>query len=92
MAKKGQPQRRGIRYEKKKAKDHGREHLGGPGKLDAPRMEVKDWVKPVSKSLVVKAKRKGVTKFINKAGFSGPAIEYGKKVKMKLYKGEKKLT
>lgn len=89
---KGQPQKRGINYEKKKARDHGRKHLGGPGKLDAPGMEVKDWKNPVPKPEVVKAKRKGVTTFISKSGFTKPAVEYGKGKKMKLYQGKKKLT
>lgn len=90
--KKGQPQKRGINYEKRKVRDHNRRHLGGPGKLDAPGMEVKDWKTPVSKPEVVRAKRRGVTKFVNKGGFTKPAIEYGKKSKMKLYKGKKKVT
>ena len=33
--KKGQPQKRGISYEKKKAKDHKAKHIGGPGNPDA---------------------------------------------------------
>lgn len=90
--KKGQPQRRGMRYEEKKVRDHGRKHLGGPGRPDAPGMEVKDWKNPVSRPLVVAAKRKGITKFINKGGFTEPAIDYGRKAKMKLYEGTKKLT
>ncbi len=90
--KKGQPQKRGIAYEKKKVKDHGRKHIGGPGKPDAPGMEVKDWKRPVPRSIVVRARRKGIVKFINKGGFTKPAIEYGKEKKMKLYKGKKRLV
>lgn len=93
---KGQPQKRGISYERKKAKDHKAKHIGGPGKPDAKKgsqkIEIKDWCKPVPTPEVAKAKRKGVTKFISKSGFTGPALEYGKKRKMKLYKGKKKLT
>lgn len=89
---KGATQKRGIAYEKKKVRDHGRKHIGGPGKPDAPGMEVKDWQKPVPRSEVVRAKRKGINKFVNKGGFTGPAVEYAKKTKMKLYKGKKKLT
>jgi hypothetical protein len=94
--KKGQPQRRGIAYEKKKAKDHGAKHIGGPGKPDATKgrqkLEMKSWQNPVPRPEVVKARRKGVTKFISKSGFTAPAVEYGKERKMKLYKGKKKLT
>jgi len=90
--KKGQPQKRGIAYEKKKVKDHGRKHIGGPGKPDALGMEVKDWKRPVPRSIVVRARRKGIVKFINKGGFTKPAIEYGKEKKMKLYKGKKRLV
>ncbi|OGH18458.1 MAG: hypothetical protein A2868_02630 [Candidatus Levybacteria bacterium RIFCSPHIGHO2_01_FULL_40_15b] len=89
---KGSAQRRGTRYEKKKVRDHGRRHIGGPGKPDARGMEVKDWKNPVSKPAVVRAKRKGIAKFVNKGGFTKPAIDYGKKARMKLYKGKKKLT
>jgi|GEM_PF-6416391 len=32
---KGQPQKRGTAYEKKKAKDHGAKRIGGPGNPDA---------------------------------------------------------
>lgn len=90
--KKGQAQRRGISYEKKKVRDHGRKPIGGLGKPDAHGMEVKDWKNPVSKPVVVRAKRKGIVKFVNKGGFTKPAIDYGKKARMKLYKGKKKLT
>jgi len=95
--KKGMPQKRGTRYEKKKARDHRAKRVGGPRKPDATtkgggKIEIKDWARPVPKPEVVKAYRKGVRKFIAKTGFTGPAIEYGKKHKMKLYKGKKKLT
>lgn len=94
--KKGQPQRRGINYEKQKAKDHNATHVGGPGKPDAikgtQKIEIKNWQKPVSKPDVVIARRKGVNKFISKSGFTHPALEYGKQRKMHLYKGKKKLT
>jgi len=45
--KKGQPQKRGIAYEKKKAKDHKVKHIGGPGNPDAKKgnqkLEIKNW-------------------------------------------------
>ncbi len=90
--KKGQAQKRGIRYEKKKVGDHGRKHIGGSGKPDALGMEVKCWANPTSRPDLIKAKRRGVTKFVNKGGFTEPAIDYGKEKKMKLYKGKKRLT
>lgn len=93
---KGKPQTRGINYEKVKAKAHKMIHVGGPGKPDATKgrlkMEVKDWVTPVSRPVLVKAKRKGVSKFVSKSGFTKPAIEYGKTRNMKLYQGKKKVV
>lgn len=94
--KKGQPQRRGANYERQKAKDHGARRVGGPGNPDAQKgrqkLEMKDWKSPVPRPEVVKACRKGVTKFISKGGFTEPALEYGKERKMKLYKGKKRLV
>ncbi|HCM36667.1 MAG: hypothetical protein A3J30_01220 [Candidatus Wildermuthbacteria bacterium RIFCSPLOWO2_02_FULL_47_9c] len=93
---KGQPQRRGVNYERKKARDHGAKHIGGPGNPDAEKgrqkLEIKDWKQPVPRPEVVKARRKGVTKFISKSGFTEPALEYGEERKIKLYKGKKRLT
>jgi hypothetical protein len=95
-SRKGRPQKRGINYEKKKAKDHKAKHIGGPGNPDArkggQKIEIKSWQQPVPRPVVVKARRKGITKFISKSGFTDPALEYGKKRKMKLYKGKKRLT
>ena len=94
--KKGQPQKRGVNYEKKKTTDHGVKHIGGPGNPDGQkgkqRIEVKNWQQRVSSPEAVKARRKGVTKFISKSGFTDPALEYGKERKMKLYKGKKRVV
>ena len=94
--KKGQPQKRGISYEKKKARAHRAKHIGGPGNPDAQKgrqkIEVKNWQQPVPRPEVVKARRKGITKFISKSGFTDPALEYGKERRMKLYKGKKRLV
>ncbi len=94
--KKGQPQRRGTAYEKRKAKDHRAKRVGGPGNPDArkgrQKLEMKNWKRPVPRPEVVKARRKGVTKFISKSGFTEPALQYGKERKMKLYKGRKRLV
>ncbi len=94
---KGMPQKRGVNYEKKKARDHGARRIGGPNNPDAVmkgggKIEIKDWAKPVPKPEVIKANRKGVKKFIAKKGFTKPAVEYGKTHNMKLYKSKKKLT
>lgn len=94
--KEGQPQRRGTVYEKRKAKDHKAKRVGGPGNPDAikgrQKLEMKNWQRPVPKPEVVKARRKGVTKFISKSGFTKPALQYGKERKMKLYKDRKRLV
>ena len=91
--KKGKPQKRGINYEKSKAKAHKARHIGGPGKPDAikkgVKIEIKDWRKPVPKSEIITAVRKGVRKFISKSGFTKPAIDYAKKRRIKLYKGRR---
>jgi len=85
-----------YKYEKKKAKDHKAKHKGGPGKVDAQRkkqkIEIKDRKVPVTRPELIKMKRRRVSKVISKAGFTEPALDYGKKRKMKLYKGKKKLT
>jgi len=93
----GIPQKRGANYERQKARAYGAKRIGGPGNPDAVtksggKMEMKDWSTPVPKPEVVKAHRRGVTKFIAKKGFTQPAVEYGQKVRMKLYRGKKKLT
>lgn len=96
MAKKKKPQPSWRRYEKKKAKDHGAIPKGGPGKEDAvkgrQKIEIKDRNDPVTRPELVKMKRKKITKVISKSGFTEPALDYGKKAKMKLYKGKKKLA
>ncbi|GIW62199.1 MAG: hypothetical protein KatS3mg090_0025 [Patescibacteria group bacterium] len=94
--KKGQSQRRGTAYEKRKAKDHRAKHVGSLGNPDAikgrQKLEIKNWQRPIPRPEVVKARRKGVTKFISKSGFTEPALQYGKERKMKLYKGRKRLV
>lgn len=94
---KGMPQKRNANYERQKAKAHGAKRIGGPSNPGAitksgGKMEMKDLSTPVPKPEVVKAHRKGVTRFIAKKGFTQPAIEYGQKHSMKLYKGKNKLT
>lgn len=85
-----------YKYEKQKAKAHKAKHKGGPGEVDAQKkkqkIEVKDRKSKVTRPELIKIKRKGVNKVISKKGFTEPALDYGKKRKMKLYKGKKKLA
>lgn len=46
--------KRGIRYEKEKAKAHGGKHIGGPGKEDYRRGEAKGEVKKSRLPRIVK--------------------------------------
>jgi len=82
--------KRGIRYEKKKAKSHGARHVGGPGKEDYRRGNVKGEVKnrktAVTKPELQKMFKKGITEVESKSGFTNPAIEYKRK-----YHPDKKL-
>lgn len=75
--------KRGISYEKKKAKAHKAKHIGGPGKEDYRRGKVKGEVKdrktPVTKPELQKLFRKGISEVESKSGFTKPAIEYKKK-------------
>ena len=52
-------QRIGYKYEKTQAKKHKGKHLGGPGKPDYQRgevkAEVKDWKQPVHSGVIKKA-------------------------------------
>lgn len=93
---KGSPQKRGVSYEKVKARAHKMSHVGGPGNPDAQKgrakMEVKNWARPVHRSVVVRAKMKKVMKVVSKSGFTKPAMEYGKSRGMKLYQGKKKVV
>lgn len=72
--------RRGMRYEKEKAKAHRARHIGGPDKPDYQRGNTKGEVKnrktKVTKPELKKMVRKGVGEVESKSGFTGPAIEY----------------
>jgi len=72
---------RGFHYEKRKAKEHGGRHIGGPGAPDYQRGdtfgEVKGRVSKVTKPELQRLIRdKGVREIDSKAGFTQPAIEY----------------
>jgi hypothetical protein len=72
--------KRGIRYEKEKAKEHGAKHIGGPGMPDYQRGKVKGEVKnrqrKVTKPELQEMAKKGIKEVESKAGFTKPAIEY----------------
>jgi hypothetical protein len=71
---------RGIRYEKRKAGEHGGHHIGGPGAPDYQRGRVSGEVKgrqsKVTKPELQSLIRRGITEIDSKAGFTGPAIDY----------------
>lgn len=71
---------RGIRYEKRKAGEHGGRHIGGPGAPDYQRGrvegEVKDRQSKVTKTELQDLIRRGRTEIDSKTGFTQPAIDY----------------
>ena len=88
---------RGISAEKRKAKEHGGTHQGGPGNPDYTRGNVKGEVKTrqtkVTKPELQKMVQKGVTEVDSKAGFTKPAVEYRNRYKpnVKLISKKKKI-
>ncbi len=95
MRKKAKSKPAWAKYEVRKARERRIKHAGGPGKPDAQRgrkkEEYKDWNRPVYKSVLVKAKRRGIKTVVAKKGFTEPALKYGKEKGMKLYKGRKRV-
>lgn len=85
-----------TRYEKQKAKQHGGAHLGGPGRPDyvrGPKVgEVKNRKTPVTGPELRRLAARGVGEIDSKGGFTGPAIEAARKLRLKLYSRGKKLT
>ncbi len=83
------------RYEKQKAKKHRAQHVGGPGKPDYQRGnvkgEVKNWKRPVDSGVIRQAKEKSIKEIESMSGFTGPAIETAKKYGIKLFQRGKKL-
>jgi len=72
--------RRGINYEKRKAKQHGGMHIGGPGNPDYIRGripgEVKNRNTPITKPELMLLCQKGVREVDSRAGYTQPAIDY----------------
>ena len=62
------------------AKAHRGKHIGGPGKEDYRRGEIKGEVKnrktPVTKPELQEIFRKGITELESKTGYTEPAIKY----------------
>lgn len=87
-------QKKSIQYEKVQARKHRGKHLGGPGKPDYKRGkvrgEVKNWTRPVHSGVIRKAFEKEIKEIISKSGFTIPAKEIAKKLKIKLIKGKKR--
>jgi len=71
---------RGIRYEKVKARAHRGIHVGGPGKHDYQRGDVKGEVKcqktPITQPVLMQICQKGIREVDSKSGFTQPAIDY----------------
>lgn len=83
-------QKRGLRYEKYKAKKMRAKHVGGPKPYDAKKgrqkIEIKKWKRPVHKGVIKKAVRRGVKTVVSPSGFTKPAKEYAKKKNIRLRK------
>lgn len=83
-------QKRGLKYEKYKARKMRYKHFGGPGKADAGRrkrkVEIKKWKRPVPSGVIKKAIRKGIKTVIAPGGFTAPAKKLAKKARVKLRK------
>lgn len=82
------PQARGIAYEKRQAQNHRGKHVGGPGRPDYTRGnikgEVKNWSTPVHSGVIEEAVRRGVKEIVSKNGFTTPARELAKKKNIRL--------
>lgn len=76
----GKDVKRGIDYEKVKAKAHRAKHVGGPGKPDYKRGDVVGKVKnrksKMTKPEVQKSCQNGVTEFESKGGYTKNAVDY----------------
>jgi hypothetical protein len=76
-------------YERLKAQKHRGKHVGGPGKEDYRRGsvkgDVKHWKRPMTKPEVRKIAAKGIKEITNLGGFTGPAKDYARRRKMKLF-------
>ncbi|RLB05357.1 MAG: hypothetical protein DRG83_02825 [Deltaproteobacteria bacterium] len=96
MSKMSKKHEKAKRYEQTKAKAHRGKHLGGPGKPDYERGnvkgEVKNWNKPLDSGTLRKLYQKGIREVENKGGFTSPAIELAKQKGIKLFQRGMKIT
>src|SRR5271157_6136806 len=90
--------KRGLNYEKDKAKAHNARHVGGPGMHDYERGNSKGEVKcrdsPVTKpELQDLLRNKGITEVESKSGYTQPALDYRDRYRpdVKLMKKGKKI-
>lgn len=67
-------------YERRKARKHRARHIGGPGREDYLRGDVKGEIKHMKRRMtkreVMRAVRKGITEIDTLGGYTKPAIEY----------------
>jgi hypothetical protein len=73
-------------YERNTARKHNGRHVGGPGKPDYVRGNVRGEVKhrqtPVTKPELRSFRQKGVTEVHSLSGFTKPAVDHAKKYNM----------
>jgi len=76
-------------YERRKAREHRGQHVGGPKKEDYLRGNVKGEVKHMKRRMtkpeVMRARRKGVKEIEAVGGYTEPAKKYARKREMKLF-------
>lgn len=77
------------RYERRKAREHRGKHVGGAGKEDYRRGNVKGEIKhtkrPMTKPQVMRTRRKGISEIEALGGFTEPAKKYARRREMKLF-------
>lgn len=86
----GKAQKKGLKYEKYRARKMRARHIGGPKPEDARKgrrkIEIKKWKRLVHKGVIKKAARKGIKTVISPSGFTGPAKDYAKEKGIRLRK------
>jgi len=83
------------RYERLKTRKHRGRHVGGPGKPDYIRGNIKGEVKhrqdPLTKPELMRLTKKGVKEIESLGGYTRPAIEYAQRYRpdLKLFRKSK---
>ena len=84
------------RYERRKAREHRGKHVGGAGKEDYRRGDVKGEVKhmkrPMAKPELMRTRKKGITEIEALGDFTEPAKKYARRRKMKLFHRGKRVV